>query len=106
VYINALVRCEVNAMMRLLMIGVLVGSIPVASAAQTGTTAATAEAEAEANKIICRKRAEIGSLVRKKKECFTKAEWDRITESQVRGTRRMQDELMGGMRCDPAVQPC
>lgn len=96
-------------MMRLLLIGAMAGALPgaeFAARSQTTAPATAAEADPEANKIICRKRAEIGSLVRKKKECFTKAEWDRITESQVRGTRRMQDELQGGMRCDPAFQSC
>jgi hypothetical protein len=95
--------------MRLLLIGAMAGALPSAEFAarsQTTASATATEADPEADKIICRKRAEIGSLVRKKKECFTKAEWDRITESQVRGTRRMHDELQGGMRCDPAFQSC
>ncbi|MFC3713269.1 hypothetical protein ACFOMD_11835 [Sphingoaurantiacus capsulatus] len=45
------------------------------------------------NRLICRKIDETGSLVRKQKHCFTKAEWDRIAESQRRGTVRMIDEL-------------
>lgn len=96
-------------MMRLLLIGAVAGGLPGAEfAARSLTTASatTAEADPEANKIICRKRAEVGSLVRKTKECFTKAEWEKITESQVRGTRRMHQELQGGMRCDPAFQSC
>ena len=90
---------------RLIAVAALLGLAGPASAedpAPTATPAATADAE----KLICRKTAEVGSLVRKKKECYTKAEWDRLAESQQRGTRRMQDELMGGMRCDPAVQQC
>ena len=99
-------------MMRLLLIGAVAGALPTAEfavRAQTTTSAATPTttiADPEANKIICRKRAEVGSLVRKTKECFTKAEWEKIVESQVRGTRRMQQELQGGMRCDPAFQTC
>lgn len=96
-------------MMRLLLIGAVAGALPTAEFAarsQTSAPAAATEADPEANKIICRKRAEVGSLVRKTKECFTKAEWEKITESQVRGTRRMHQELQGGMRCDPAFQSC
>ena len=96
-------------MIRLLLIAAVAGALPAAGfAAELTPTTVTvsSEADAEANKIICRKRAEVGSLVRKTKECFTKAEWDRITESQVRGTRRMHQELQGGMRCNPEFQPC
>lgn len=45
------------------------------------------------DRIICRKTAEIGSLVRKKKECYTKAEWDKVAETHQRGARRLQEEL-------------
>lgn len=99
-------------MMRLLLTAAVAGVLPTmefAAGAQTAAAAnpaPAAEADPNADKLICRKRAEVGSLVRKTKECHTKAEWDRIAESQQRGTRRMQDELMGGMRCDPAVQSC
>ena len=96
-------------MMRRLLIGAVAGALPTAefaAGAQTTAPATTVIADPDANKIICRKRAEVGSLVRKTKECFTKAEWEKITESQVRGTRRMHQELQGGMRCDPAFQSC
>jgi hypothetical protein len=98
------------AMMRLLLIGAMAAALPTAefaaSSQTTSSATTTTVADPEANKIICRKRAEVGSLVRKTKECFTKAEWEKITESQVRGTRRMHQELQGGMRCDPDFQPC
>ena len=96
---SSAIRCVIAASMLLALSGPARAEDP---APAPGAAAPTADAE----KLICRKRAEVGSLVRKTKECHTKAEWDRIAESQQRGTRRMQDELMGGMRCDPAVQPC
>ncbi len=88
-------------MVRLLMIGLLAVLPATALAADgaTGASAGTVAADPAANEIICKKRTETGSLVRKKKECFTKAEWEKIVESQVRGTRRMADELMGGSNC-------
>ena len=64
---------------------------PVAAADTPG--AAQAMSAAGDNRIICRKTAEIGSLVRKKKECYTKAEWDKIAEVHQRGARRLQEEL-------------
>ena len=64
---------------------------PVAAADTPG--AAQAANSVDDNRIICRKTAEVGSLVRKKKECYTKAEWDRLAEAHQRGTKRLQDEL-------------
>jgi hypothetical protein len=96
-------------MMRMLLIGAIAGALPtvgLAAGSEPTASATGTAADPDADKIICRKRAEVGSLVRKKKECFTKAEWNRIAESQQQGTRRMHDELIGGMRCDPAVQSC
>lgn len=44
-------------------------------------------------RIICRKHVEVGSLVRKKKQCFTKAEWDRIAAAEQVGVKKLQDQL-------------
>lgn len=43
--------------------------------------------------VICKKTLETGSLVRKNKQCFTKAQWDRIAEVQRRGNEKMVDGL-------------
>ena len=59
---------------------------------------ATAE-QADRDKIICRKTAEVGSLVKKKKECFTKAQWDQIAEAHQRGAKKTQDGLSSGFNC-------
>ena len=64
---------------------------PVAAADTPG--AAQAANSVDDNRIICRKTTEVGSLVRKKKECYTKAEWDRLAEAHQRGVKRLQDEL-------------
>jgi len=44
-------------------------------------------------RIICKKHLETGSLVRRIKKCFTKAEWDRIAEAEQIGVRKTQDAL-------------
>lgn len=76
--------------------------IAVVAAVALGVTAAApavageaekAAASAEENKLICKKILETGSLVRKRKQCFTKAEWAEIAESQRRGATKMIDEL-------------
>lgn len=92
--------------MRLLLIGTVASLLPMASLAAQAPAPAAAAPGGPGEEIICKKELEVGSLVRKRKQCHTKAEWEKITESQVRGTRRMADEMMGGMRCDPAVQSC
>ena len=55
--------------------------------------AAAKEATADDRKIICKKNLETGSLVRQNKQCFTKAEWDRISESQRRGAANLIHDL-------------
>src|SRR5687768_3899778 len=50
-------------------------------------------------RIICRKTAEVGSLVKRKKECFTKAEWDQIAEAHQRGARKLMDGLTERYSC-------
>jgi len=55
--------------------------------------APAASAPSDANKVICKKTLETGSLVRKTKQCFTKAEWDQIAEVQRRGNEKMVDGL-------------
>jgi hypothetical protein len=54
---------------------------------------------AEKDKIICRKTAEVGSLVKKKKECYTKAQWDQIAEVHQRGAKKTQEGLSSGLNC-------
>lgn len=47
------------------------------------------------DKLICKKHVEIGSLVKKRKQCFTREQWDRIATSQADGARRLVDDLRG-----------
>jgi hypothetical protein len=68
------------------------------------TAAPTADA-AEDNKIICKREAELGSLVRKKKTCLTRAEWKRVAEGAQDTTRRLQAEGLGGSHCVPSADP-
>ncbi|HEY0026911.1 MAG TPA: hypothetical protein VGC35_03480 [Allosphingosinicella sp.] len=65
-------------------------SAPVAAAA--GPAGLGGE---KADERICKASLETGSLVKKRKQCFTRKEWERIIESQQRGTRQMIEELEG-----------
>ncbi|MFC3712242.1 hypothetical protein ACFOMD_06655 [Sphingoaurantiacus capsulatus] len=82
----------------------IAATLIVAVAGLSSTTAVLAQGEAKVvgttgdegvgdQRIICRKQTEVGSLVRKKKMCFTKAEWDLIAEREQVGVKRTQDEL-------------
>lgn len=46
------------------------------------------------NRLICRRIQETGSLMATRRQCYTKAEWDRIAESQQEGARKTIDGLM------------
>ena len=59
----------------------------------------TSAEKADRDKLICRKTAEVGSLVKKKKECYTKAQWDQIAEAHQRGAKKTQDGLSSGYNC-------
>lgn len=61
------------------------------------STAASAEVKpAEApEKMICRKYDEVGSLVKKKRVCHTRADWRRIDDASRRGVQEIQDARNG-----------
>ena len=56
-------------------------------------------------KLICKKSAETGSLVVRKRECHTREDWNKIADSQQRGARLLADGLTtrpcGGDSCGP-----
>jgi hypothetical protein len=63
--------------------------------AASPTTAVSAMADAPAaEKKICKREKQIGSMVRKKKTCRTKAEWDVIAD----GSRDELDRIQRGIR--------
>ena len=45
------------------------------------------------DRLICQRIPETGSLVKARRQCFTKQQWDRIAESQRNGASRMIDDL-------------
>lgn len=61
------------------------------AAGQTKTDAKASETPAE-ERLICRATRETGSLVKRRRQCFTRAQWDRIAEAaRLRG-----EDLRGG----------
>jgi hypothetical protein len=71
----------------------LTSTAPAQAQAQAQVVGTPADEGVGDKRIICRKHTEVGSLVRKKKMCFTKAEWDLIAEREQVGVKRTQDEL-------------
>jgi hypothetical protein len=81
--------------MRQLFGALLIAATGVATPAIAADTPAAAQAANAVgdDRVICKKVLETGSLVRKSKQCFTKAEWDRIAETQRRGNEKLVDGL-------------
>ena len=47
--------------------------------------------------IICRKVAETGSLVKKSKKCYTRAQWERIAEAARARAERLRSDNASGV---------
>jgi len=73
-----------------LLVGVIIAEGSVAMA-QSGASGA-----GQADRLICRRMPETGSIVRTRRQCFTRAQWDRIAESAQRGAGKTITELSGG----------
>jgi hypothetical protein len=73
-----------------------------AACAVTAATATAQErdrrtsAKNESERLICRRVQDTSSLVRTHRQCFTRAEWDRIAEATQRGAGRTISGLAGG----------
>lgn len=65
------------------------------AAAQQAPAPATAKA-----KLVCKRMAETGSLVAKKKECRTRQEWERLAEEEGRGGRDLVESNRGRFGVD------
>ncbi len=63
--------------------------------AGTQTAAPSYTPAAEPEKMICRKYGEIGSLVKKKRVCHTRADWRRIDDASRRAVTDIQQARNG-----------
>ena len=66
----------------LLIATAILAEVAVAAHAQTGASSK------DANRLICRRVPDTGSLVSTRRQCFTRAEWDRIAESARAGAQK------------------
>ncbi len=63
-----------------------------AQAFQQISEKASAHRRAQGERLICRYVDETGSVARRRRQCFTRVEWDRIAEAaRARGQRLMSD---------------
>jgi hypothetical protein len=83
---NALIFSNIDFRETLTMILTLFSAALLSSASPV----TMAVADADANKKICKREKQIGSLVRAKKICRTKAEWDEAQEQARQDVGEMQ----------------
>lgn len=69
-----------------------------AAALAQGSTAASPTGATDPNKRICKRTVDTGSLVRGKRVCRTRAEWDRLAEAARAGGQDMVDRHAAGTR--------
>lgn len=73
------------------------------SAALAQTPNRTSPAD-DPNRMICRSSPETGSFVRKRRQCFTRAEWTRIAEG-ARDNATYVIENSTGRPCASTIEP-
>lgn len=72
-----------------LLLGLAVATAPAYAAGKAKVAAG------DPNKVICKRSEEIGSLIARKKQCFTRAEWDQLSQAARAGGQDMVDRNAG-----------
>jgi len=75
-----------------IILALAVGSI-VAAAPLAAPLAAPSGSKADSERLICKSETEVGSLVRRKRRCFSERDWVRVNEAARTSARRMQEEF-------------
>lgn len=75
------------------MAGALAVSILVATSATAGSAGSLSEA-APGDKVICKRYVETGSLMKSRKECRTRAEWQKLA---VEGRNQAKEMVLKGI---------
>lgn len=84
---------------KLACLGVVIASAAIAAAAQSppaGQGAPTKEKE----RLICRSMPVSGTLAGRRRQCFTRAQWDRIAQGAQKQTVDLQGNLPSGQIAD------
>ena len=61
------------------------------------TPPAQPAAKAKSERLICHEMQETGSIARVRRQCFTRAEWDRIAEAARARGQRLQSDMAAGL---------
>lgn len=78
-------------MIRLVLLTAAMAAVAIPAQANDPVPAQNSTLGAEADKIICKRELEPGSVIKRKKRCFTKAEWDRIAQAARAGAQHLID---------------
>ncbi len=80
--------------MRALLLTIAVAGLSAPGLAQTTPAAPTTPATAPdpMDQMVCRRDKETGSLVKAKKTCHTRRQWEYISETNQRFARQLQDD--------------
>ncbi len=76
---------------------IVTGGVMAPAHAQTKNVDLEGKVMPDGEKILCRRVLETGSLVRKSKKCYTRAQWDRIAEAAKGNATRMQSDHASGI---------
>ena len=71
--------------------------LPAPLLAQAGQIAVTPP---DSQKLVCKKKSETGSLVKKTKLCLTRAQWSRAADNH----KKYAEELQDGLRTRPCAE--
>ena len=69
----------------------------LSAAASAASPAEASQAPKPKVKLICKSVQDTGSMARRKRQCFTKQEWDRIAEAARARGQRLQSDMASGM---------
>ena len=85
-------RKEVKLGVLFLAIAAITPSTP--SSAQSAPRQATSDSAGSDNeRLVCRRAVDTGSLVRGRRQCFTRSQWDRIAEAAQKRATEMQESF-------------
>jgi len=72
--------------MRLVLAGsglaIFLVTAAIASAQQSSGQSGPGATKADPNEVICRRMRDTGSLARRTRQCYTRAQWERLAEQQ------------------------
>jgi len=87
-----------NAIRRLAVIslGVAIATGAISALAQAPPPPRKHDSRSDPNRLICRSMPVIGSLAARRRQCFTRAQWERIAQGAQKQTVDLQGTLPSG----------